>query len=735
MPRKIMIVESPSKAPKLESMLGRGQWRVLATKGHICAIDDGLKGLEGLRAGGHIRFKTTNYKFVKELKTAMREESTRVIYVATDDDREGEAIGYHACRVAGLDARKMPRLRFNAIERTAVEAAVANPGIVDMALVEAQMCRQAIDLALGYTASPLLWKGIGGRQSLSAGRCQTPALTLVCEQHAAATTGPDASMVWATETYLPKCNVPFRGSPSQRTAVKEDTETQLVAYQEGRVVLAEPSESQRPLPPPKALTTARMQQQCGLGTKRCMSAAQKLYEAGAITYHRTDAHGYCAPFAATLSAHITQTHGADNVGRPPVMAGGAHEAIRATDVTKTGLGKTADERRLYKFIRCRTVASGMAACVIATLTRTIAATSAATPTKLRATAMANRMVNPGWTLEEASGTSFASATEYNKLTDLKAGVVEPVRTLAVPTFTGEKAPLTEAKLVKTLETAGVGRPSTFASIVNKLYERHYAVIQDVQAKSVECEEGVKRGHEPIVWTARTVEHGGSKGRLTPTPLGVKVEAMCKRVFEGLLDVETTAAMETRLDVVAGGGAAEQEVAEGEWRTMAVEYWDRVNRQAEAGKAMIKADRAVASAAAAAAIAAGEPPPPAASATTPTHPPLAELEGHPIHLRHGRYGPYLSWNGSNVKILGRKMPNGDQAAGFVRAHLAKQAQVRDLGEGVSVRPGKKGGFYGMVTGGAQGGKGKKVKFVNLKDCPVDLGGGDAGELRAWIMSQV
>jgi DNA topoisomerase-1 len=714
--RKIMVVESPSKAPKIEGLLGRDKWRVLATKGHICVIDDGLKGLEPLRTEGNIRYKTTNHKFVKDLKAAMREEGAKVVYVGTDDDREGEAIGFHVCRLARLDPRTQPRLRFNAIEAGALRAAVAAPGTIDMPLVDAQMCRQAIDLMLGYTASPLLWKAIGGRQSLSAGRCQTPALTLVCEQHRLASDATEA-MVWTTDTTVPGCRGVFRGEQKQRTPDKAEIADQLDTFQDNAATLGPASLAQRSLAAPKALTTARLQQQSGMGTKRCMAAAQKLYEAGAITYHRTDAHGYNPSFAKTLSEHIAATHGAENVGKAPIAGGGAHEAIRATDVSKSGLGVGADQRRLYKFIRNRTIASGMTPCVYEVLSRVLTA-ARDDGKELRAVASANRLLRPGWTLVESSGTQFASPQEYAALSGLPEGPIQPTLTRAVPIIVGTKTPLTEAKLVKTLESVGVGRPSTFASIVNKLFERNYAVVQDVPATQLETEEGVKRGHGEIVWTTKTIEHGGAKARLAPTPLGIQVEATCKRVFGASLAVSATAAMEEELDRLARG--------EGIWVGSALEYWDGVLRQAEEGKATIKADKAEAKAARAEAAASGQPDP---TASPLAEPPLSELGGHPIVLKHGRYGPYLVWNGTNVKIKGRKVPNAEQAAGIVQAHLALQAQIRDLGDGVTIRPGKKGGKYGMVR------KGKKAEFVNLKACPLDVDTGDAGELRAWIMSQV
>jgi DNA topoisomerase IA len=447
-----------------------------------------------------------------------------------------------------------------------------------------------------------------------------------------------------------------------------------------------------------------------------MAAAQKLYEAGAITYHRTDAHGYNPSFAKILREYIESIHGTENVGKAPIASGGAHEAIRATDVSKSGLGVGSDQQRLYKFIRNRTIASAMAPCVFEVLSRVLTARREdmmEDEVMLRAVASLNKLLKPGWTLVESSGTQYASVGDYNALGNIPEGIVVPIETRAVPMVTGVKTPLTEANLVKTLESVGVGRPSTFASIVNKLFERHYAVVQDVPATQLQTQEGVKVGHATTVWNDTIIEHGGAKARLAPTPLGIKVESTCKRIFGASLAVSATATMEEELDRLAQGN--------GEWVKLALEYWDGVLRQAEEGKAIIKTDKAIQASAGQ-----GQP--------DPTSPPLAtsvlyELEGHPIVLKHGCYGPYLVWNGMNVKIIGRKVPNGEQAAGIVQAHLAVQAQIRDLGGGVTIRPGKKGGKYGMIQ------KGKKVEFVNLKVCPLDVDTGDATELRMWIMSQV
>jgi len=720
-----MVVESPSKAPKIESLLGKSQWRVLATKGHICVIDDGLKGLGELRTEGHIRYKTTNHAFVRELKKLMREENTRKVWIGTDDDREGEAIGFHVCRLAGVNPTQMPRLRFNAIEKNALQAAVANPGTLDMDLVDAQMCRQAIDLALGFTASPLLWKALGGTSSLSAGRCQTPALTLVCEEHIRATSAKE-NTVWATDTYLPDFPLAFRGDSKQRTSSLSDVEWQLETWQEHETKLCALRTKRRSVSAPQPLTTARMQQQCGIPTKRCMDAAQKLYEAGAITYHRTDSHGYCAPFVTELGEHIRKTYGTEYVGHPRIVGKGAHEAIRATDPGRQGLGKTGDERRLYKFIRQRTVASGMTSCRVEDLSRELTTMRKGDPSgrKLHAVASVTRMVFPGWTKEVGGGVTVSTPNHIAQLSELTTPAelktpkrIDPERTQAMPMVIGTRAPLTEAGLVKTLETVGVGRPSTYASIVNKLFQRRYAVVQDVPPKVVDTQEGVREGKGvETKWTVKPLEYGGAKARLAPTPLGERVNETCKRVFGELIEVNATAAMEECLDSIAKGERA--------WRTEATQYWDRVNTMATEGRQVLAAERKAAAAAKGEGGAAGD--------RTSTTPPLAMLEDMPIHLKHGRYGPYLTWKGMNVKIKGRKMPSGGAAVAIVKEHLATQAQVRDLGDGVSIRPGKKGGKYAMVR---KANAKLKPDFVNLKKCEIDLETGDVEALKQWIMSQL
>lgn len=726
-----MVVESPSKAPKIESLLGKSQWRVLATKGHICVIDDGVKGLGELRTEGHIRYKTTNHAFVRDLKKLMREEKTQKVYIGTDDDREGEAIGFHVCRLAGVDPTKMPRLRFNAIEKNALQAAVANPGTIDTNLVDAQMCRQAIDLVLGYTASPLLWKAIGGTSSLSAGRCQTPALTLVCEHHEHAMSAEE-NMVWVTETYIPNYPLAFRGDAKYQTADEEVIEWQLTTWQEHETKLCTLKANSRTVSAPQPLTTALMQQQCGIPTKRCMAAAQKLYEAGVITYHRTDGNGYCAPFVTHLSEHIRETHGADYVGHPQIVGKGAHEAIRATDPARQGLGNTEDERRLYKFIRQRTVASGMVACQVEDLSRELTTSRKKDPEKrkLRAVAGVTRIVFAGWTKEVGGGVVVSTPEQIHQLIELTSPVelkspqrVDPQRTRAVPIVTGTRAPLTEAGLVKKLETAGVGRPSTYASIVNKLFDRRYAVVQDVPAKLLDAKEGVKNGKgKATEWTTESLEYGGAKARLAPTPLGERVNATCKRIFSELIDVNATATMESCLDSIARG--------ERSWRTEATQYWDRVNAMAIEGKQVLAAER---KATLAAAKTEGELGDASSGATNITKiPPLATLEDKPIYLKHGRYGPYLTWNGINIKVKGRKIPNGGLAMVMVKKHLSSQAQVRDLGDGISIRPGKKEGKYAMVR---KTNAKLKPDFVNLKKCDIDLETGDAEALKQWIKSQL
>jgi DNA topoisomerase-1 len=706
---KLMIVESPSKAPKIEKMLGKNEWRVLATKGHICVINDGLKGLSGLREGEEaaargpeIKYKTKNYEFLKKAKAEMADSKGSNVYIATDDDREGEAIGYHVCRLLRIDPLSTKRLRFNAIEKSAIEEAIRSPGILNMNLVHAQMSRQAIDLALGYTASPVLWKAIGGSQGLSAGRCQTPALTLVCDAHKAHSESQTANtnaISWSTQSLIPKCSTPFKSPSSQSITDQKQVEPRLNAFQLTPCELSKPTTTKHTLNPPTPLSTARLQQQCGMGTKRCMNAAQKLYEAGAITYHRTDSIGYCDKFCLDLAKFIETKHGDGMVGKMPKTVGGAHEAIRVTDLARDVAGSSADEKRLYQFIRKRTIASAMCKCEYSKLSRTLKSHNGDTEL-----ASLNKIIQPGWTLWEKASIVEATEAAWKQLSEYSLGEVECKQTEATPSVLGSRvAPLTESQLVKKLEQVGVGRPSTYAGIVNKLFERKYAVVQDVESKKVKTSKAIQVLKQEVKWDEIEVEFGGVKGRLTPTELGLRVQKMCVEVFNDLVAVETTATMENNLDKVADG--------EVEWNRLAVEYWDKVDKQATSGKEKLKS---------------GEVKVEKASGTGKS---LAEFEGHAVELCHERYGAYLKWNGQNIKIKGKRMPTSTQAIELVQTHLAEKAQVRELGDGISIRPGKKGGKYAMVKNG------KKVEFVQLKGCSIDVDNGDAKELRDWIKSQL
>jgi DNA topoisomerase-1 len=726
-----MIVESPSKAPKIEGMLGKDQWRVLATKGHICVIDGGLEGISKIREDvtesvlkPPIKFKTKNYEFLKKAKQALSDSKGSNLYIATDDDREGEAIGYHVCRLLRINPLTVKRLRFNAIEKSAIESAIANPGVVDLQLVNAQLARQAIDLALGFTASPMLWKAVGGSTGLSAGRCQTPALTLVCNTHAAhsaatseLTKDPAASPVtWHTQTLLPACPTQFKSPATKGAKTKEEADERLSKFQSTECVLSPPESTTHSQRPPPPLSTARLQQQAGMGTKRCMNAAQKLYEGGHITYHRTDSTAYCEKFGKELIKFVSGEYGRQNVGFPPVAKGGAHEAIRVTQLSTKAAGKTADEKRLYQFIWRRTVATGMNQCEYERLQRTLSVE------KLKAVACLNRMVTPGWTLVEKSPVAVSSKADWDKLMALPTGQLTkvPIITEAVPQVaTAKHGPLTESQLVKTLESVGVGRPSTYASIVNKLFDRRYAVVADIEAQRLTTQRGSKQGVSESEWKEVELEYGGVKGRLAPTDLGIRVQKTCEEMFRELVAVETTAAMEEALDNVAKG--------EADWRALTLEYWDRVDKQVAQGKLLLKERKSQA---------AGSGSEGGSAAGSEIQDGgrkggkvIGELENAPIELLQGRYGAYLRWNGTNVSVKGKRMPNGAEAQELVRNYLRTQAEVRDLGDGISIRPGKKGGKYAMVR------RGKKAEFVPLKDCPHDVDDASAEVLKGWIKSRL
>ena len=554
----LVVLESAAKCGKVEGYLGQG-YKCLASFGHIRE----LRGLESItyNPDGSMDLKysvsTGKSKRLSALRAAAKKASEVVL--ATDDDREGEAIAWHVREALGLGPATK-RIIFNEITRPAIRQAIQNPRRVDMDRVAAQQAREVIDLTVGYKVSPVLWSKISRRtkKGLSAGRCQTPALRLVADNDQEAKEAATRAVYTISGTFT-KLNLVFKLDRELDDAeTAEAFMAELAghdAYEFSKGVVRKYSEK-----PPPPFTTSLLQQtassQLGFGPKRTMSLAQKLYEAGHITYMRTDSQRLAPEFVTAAKGLVRLAYGENYVAGGQAAAKveaapgaqDAHEAVRPTLVGKRELEEGSDpaERRLYQLIWRRSVAY----CMTDAVERRFRAAVSAPKDRCFTCTVASTVFH-GWKVlydRESSDEAF------NLLRQVKGGSQLPPRTVEARVgIRGKKARYTQASLISKLEALGIGRPSTFASIVSKIEERGYVRVGDVPGTKKQCTEyRWEAGWSvPEASVAERVL-GGEKKKLVLQPLGRSVVELLESQFGSLFEYEYTANMEADLDRIAKG---------------------------------------------------------------------------------------------------------------------------------------------------------------------------------------
>lgn len=591
----LVIVESPAKCSKIQGFLG-SDWKCVATFGHIRALQ------EDLDAVGLDRDFEPKYMFLKEkaksiatLKEAAKHAST--IYLASDDDREGEAIAFSVAILLGLNPATTPRAVFHEITASAVRAAVANPRFIDMNRVNAQQARSVLDMMVGFTISPLLWKYVG--PALSAGRCQTPALRILCEREEQIQKFR-ADTVWKVKgTWAATQGFTFPASLKDELEDKESAVNFLENLHDdpkGTVLSAvtKPwTES-----PPKPLITSTLQQEAsalyGSNPKKTMAAAQRLYEQGYITYMRTD-HAILSDEAKTAArGMVTRLYGDAYLGSAEApkpkpkktqestpAAQEAHEAIRPThfDVVMLGCDEKWDtiERNLYRLIWCRSMQSVMAPAKGDQ--RTTVFLAAGDPGEFPWEAKWRRTTFPGWervglstvALDETELKAEEEAAQATWIQAISLREGDPIswKALEAGPVTSKAAPrFNEATLVRELEKRGIGRPSTYASLVGTLLEKKYAEKKDTPAKPMQIAAYIlsSLGQWPPKEDVQTKSVGAEKDKLVPTPLGLSLLSFCLKEFSNLFEYGFTAAMETRLDKIAQGEETWKDVCRDTWNS-------------------------------------------------------------------------------------------------------------------------------------------------------------------------
>jgi len=575
----LVIVESPAKCQKIQGFLGAG-WRVVATMGHIRALKHDLSAI-GMNDGWKAQYEwiKEKSKAIQQLKEAAKGATD--IYLAADRDREGENIAYSTALLLKLDPRTAKRITFTEITQAAIRHAVAHPTVLDMNQVKAQEARAMLDMMIGFTVSPLLWRNVA--PSLSAGRCQTPAMRLVIERENQIESF-QASTSW-------QLTATFNNIVASMTDELEDEES-AVQYMENvhhtpsATVLSNTIKPWSESAPPPLMTSTLQQQasaRFNMNPKMTMQVAQKLYEAGHITYMRTDKAVLSEEAAQEARALVTQQYGEEYLSKSSKepskkaqAAQEAHEAIRPTHMEHETIDGDVFQTKLYRLIWQRTIQSVMAPAKGETCTIRLQITG---DTDFEWSAMAKRTTFDGWRrigltqkLEEEDP---QEDTEFTSLSNWKEGDTLTWSSMkAFPKETKASGRYNEATLVRELETKGIGRPSTFASLLSVIQDKQYVVLRDFPPKEVDAKEySLTQGSWPPINRTIKKKVGAEKQKLVPTELGRSVWAFLSTHLEDLFAYGFTAHMERRLDDIAEGKEERTAVLQ--------ETWDSYKERCEA----------------------------------------------------------------------------------------------------------------------------------------------------------
>ena len=485
MSKNLVIVESPAKAKTIEKYLG-SEFTVLSSIGHIRSIvkktKDGTPPID-VNNG----FKTIyevdpeKKKVITELKKAVKASET--VWLATDEDREGEAIAWHLCEVLGLDPKTTKRIVFHEITKDAITAAIKNPRTVDMNLVQAQQARQILDRIVGFELSPVVWQKVPGGKS--AGRVQSPAVRLLVEREREIRAFEGSSTFKVTALFMHGSDE-VKAELPQRFDTEEEARTFLESLNGSTFTVSDVTTSPSTRNPAAPFTTSTLQQDAnaklGFGSKATMSSAQKLYQDGKITYMRTDSVNLSDQAVASAASYIKEAFGPEYVQvrkfkTKNASAQEAHEAIRPTNMALEKGSSNEYDQKLYDLIRRRTLASQMAPAKLEKTTVTITISSRSEKFEVKGEVV----IFDGF-LRVYGG----SKKEAELLPAMNSGDVLGLENASArQVFARPPARYTEGSLVKKLEELGIGRPSTYATIIDTVQSRGYVEKGEGEGKERE----------------------------------------------------------------------------------------------------------------------------------------------------------------------------------------------------------------------------------------------------------
>lgn len=720
MSKNLVIVESPAKAKTIEKYLGR-DFTVLSSIGHIRSIPkktkDGTPPID-IKNGFKTQYEidSEKKKTIAELRKAAKTAET--IWLATDEDREGEAIAWHLCEVLKLDPATTKRIVFHEITKSAIEEAVKHPRTVDMKMVEAQQARQILDRIVGFELSPVVWQKVPGGKS--AGRVQSPAVRLLVEREREITAFEGSSQFKVSALFYHGSDE-FKAELKQRFDSEEETTAFLKSLADATFTVSNVTKSPSTRNPGAPFTTSTLQQEAnsklGFSSKATMAAAQKLYQAGKITYMRTDSVNLSGQAIASATDFIKRLYGPEystvrKFKTKNSSAQEAHEAIRPTDISLETASNNEYDQKLYDLIRRRTLASQMAPAKLENTTVTITIQSASgaklsladltqsTPSGVTGEAKGT-VRTAGELVFEAKGQVITfdgflrvyGASKEELLPAITSGdTVNSSEISARQAFAKPPARYTEGSLVKKLEDLGIGRPSTYATIIDTVQTRGY--VEKGEG------EGASRDVITLALVDGAVERdivqektGSTKGKLVPTPSGELIADFLTNHFEPIVDYDFTANVEQEFDKIAAGSLARNIMLQNFYTP----FHDLIAQSGGIDRSTVGANREV--------------------GTDPK-------SGKPIFARFGRFGPMLQLGSQNddEKPTFAPLPRGAKIETVTLEQALEAFKlpriVGQTAEGVDIRAnvGRFGPFLQIGT------KTTKMKplYVSLKeDDPHDV----------------
>ncbi|HSW77936.1 MAG TPA: type I DNA topoisomerase [Candidatus Chromulinivoraceae bacterium] len=547
MSKNLVIVESPAKAKTIEKYLGR-DFTVKSSVGHI----RGLPSKSGSIDVAHDfapRFEVDpgKKKVIAELKKEVKAADT--VWLASDEDREGEAIAWHLAEVLKLDPKTTHRIVFHEITKNALDEAVKHPRTIDMPLVEAQQARQSLDYLVGFELSPVLWRKV--RPQLSAGRVQSVAVRLIVEREAEIEAHLPESTFKLTAEFLLEDGTALPATSSKKHNSIDDVRKILEAFAQSDFTVAEIAKKPGTRNPGAPFTTSTLQQEAssklGFSPRNTMSLAQRLYEAGLITYMRTDSVNLSTQALGAMTSFIKESYGEQyhqfrTFKSKSANAQEAHEAIRPTDVRRMDAGADAQQKKLYNLIWRRTLSTQMAAASLEKTTITVAASK----TDELMEAKGEIVIFDGFLKVYGRSGDDVLLPEVKKGDKLTLETAEALEGLS-----RGPARYTEASLVKKLEEMGIGRPSTYASTINTIQTRGYVERGDLEGEEKTIQK-LTLVNGDISQKAEKIQYGKDTGKLFPTDTGKVVTDFLVKHFERVMDYDFTKAVEAQLDTIAVG---------------------------------------------------------------------------------------------------------------------------------------------------------------------------------------